>query len=150
MQGQTSSFFNGISFQLAKIGIVLAVVLSVLMSSVQLYLDFQDSERELDAFVKQVISVAKPPAARSVATLDEELSDEVVNGLLEYGFIYEVVIADEQGNILSQASNRHDPTSTRWLTEKISEPSREYKASLAIPGYSETTAGTIRFKVDMD
>ena len=40
MRDKAPSFFNGISFQLAKIGIILAFVLSFLLSSVQLYLDF--------------------------------------------------------------------------------------------------------------
>jgi len=150
MRDKIPSFFHGISFQLAKIGIILAFVLSFIMSTAQLYLDYHNQQKELTKLLNQVIEVAKPPAARSVATLDEELSEEVVNGLLKYDFIYEVVIADEQGNILSQASNRREPAATRWLTQKIAEPTFERKADLEIPGYAEGTAGSIRFKVDMD
>ncbi|RYY09316.1 MAG: diguanylate cyclase, partial [Chitinophagaceae bacterium] len=150
MRDKAPPFFHGISFQLAKIGIILAFVLSFVMSSAQLYLDYRNQQKELANLIDRVIQVAKPPAARSVATLDEELSDEVVNGLLRYGFIYEVTIADEQGNILSQGSSKREVVSTRWLTQKISENTREYTAELAIPGYAEGTAGSIRFKVDMD
>jgi diguanylate cyclase (GGDEF)-like protein/PAS domain S-box-containing protein len=150
MRDKIPSFFHGISFQLAKIGIILAFVLSFIMSTAQLYLDYHNQQKELTKLLNQVIEVAKPPAARSVATLDEELSEEVVSGLLKYDFIYEVVIADEQGNILSQASNRREPTTTRWFTQKIAEPTFERKADLEIPGYAEGTAGSIRFKVDMD
>jgi diguanylate cyclase (GGDEF)-like protein/PAS domain S-box-containing protein len=120
------------------------------MSSAQLYLDYRNQQKELATLIDRVIQVAKPPAARSVATLDEELSDEVVNGLLRYGFIYEVVIADEQGNVLSRGSSKREPAVTRWLTQKISDNTREYTADLVIPGYAEGTAGSIHFKVDMD
>lgn len=150
MRDNAPSFFHGISFQLAKIGIILAFVLSFIMSTAQLYFDYRSQQKELATLIDRVIQVAKPPAARSVATLDEELSDEVVNGLLRYGFIYEVVIADEQGNILSQGGNKHEPSSTRWLTKKFSESTREYSTDLVIPGYTEGTAGSIRFKVDVD
>ncbi len=150
MQDKTPSFIHGISFQLAKIGIILAFVLSFVMSFIQTSFDYFEQQRELAKFIDQVIAVAKPPAARSVATLDEELSDEVVNGLLKYGFIYEVVIADEQGNILSQASVKRDPAATRWFTQKISQPIAEYGDVLAIPGYADGNSGSIRFKVDMD
>lgn len=150
MRDKAPLFFHGISFQLAKIGIILAFVLSFIMSSAQLYLDYRNEQIKLNQLIDRVIQVAKPPAARSVATLDEELSDEVVNGLLRYGFIYEVVIADEQGNILSQNSSKRESTSTRWLTQKLSENTREYSAELAIPGYAAGTAGSIHFKVDMD
>ena len=150
MRDKIPSFFHGISFQLAKMGIILAFVLSFAMSFVQIYLDYHSQQKDLATFINQVIQVAQPPAARSVATLDEELAEEVVNGLLKYGFIYEVVIADEQSNVLYESSSPRPAASTRWLTEKISEPTREYKADLVIPGYAQGTAGSIRFKVDMD
>ncbi|UUA73979.1 putative bifunctional diguanylate cyclase/phosphodiesterase [Cellvibrio sp. QJXJ] len=150
MRDKAPSFFNGISFQLAKIGIILAFVLSFLLSSVQLYLDFLNQEKELKSLIDRVIQVATPPAVRSVSTLDDELSYEVVNGLLRYGFIYEVVIYDDTGNVLAQGSSTRPEVPTRWLTSKITENTREYTANLLLPGYSDGTSGSIRFSVDMD
>jgi diguanylate cyclase (GGDEF)-like protein/PAS domain S-box-containing protein len=150
MRDKAPSFFNGISFQLAKIGIILAFVLSFLLSSVQLYLDFLNQEKELESLIDRVIQVATPPAVRSVSTLDDELSYEVVNGLLRYGFIYEVVIYDDTGNVLAQGSSSRPEVKTRWLTSKITENTREYTANLLLPGYSDGTSGSIRFSVDMD
>lgn len=150
MRDKAPSFFNGISFQLAKIGIILAFVLSFLLSSVQLYLDFLNQEKELKSLIDRVIQVATPPAVRSVSTLDDELSYEVVNGLLRYGFIYEVVIYDDTGNVLAQGSSTRPEAKTRWLTSKITENTREYTANLLLPGYTDGTSGSIRFSVDMD
>lgn len=150
MRDKAPSFFNGISFQLAKIGIILAFVLSFLLSSVQLYLDFLSQEKELKKLIDRVIQVATPPAVRSVSTLDDELSYEVVNGLLRYGFIYEVVIYDDTGNVLAQGSSTRPEIKTRWLTSRITENTREYTANLLLPGYSDGTSGSILFSVDMD
>ena len=150
MRDNPPSFFHGISFQLAKIGIILAFVLSFFMSSAQLYLDFHNQQEELESLINRVIEVATPPAARSVQTLDDELSDEVVNGLLRYGFIYEVTITDELGNVLAQGRSERPPSTTRWMTEQLTESSKEYSADLMIAGYVEGTAGNIRFSVDMD
>lgn len=150
MRDKAPSFFNGISFQLAKIGIILAFVLSFLLSSVQLYLDFLNQEKELKTLVDRVIQVATPPAVRSVSTLDDELSYEVVNGLLRYGFIYEVVIYDDTGNVLAQGSSTRPVAKTRWLTSKITENTREYAANLLLPGYTDGTSGSMLFSVDMD
>jgi diguanylate cyclase (GGDEF)-like protein/PAS domain S-box-containing protein len=150
MRDNPPSFFNGISFQLAKIGIILAFVLSFVMSSAQLYLDYHNQERELENLIQRVIEVATPPAARSVQTLDDELSDEVVSGLLRYGFIYDVEISDEIGNILARGSAPRQPAATSWLTSKITDNTREYSALLPISGYTEGTAGKMRFSVDMD
>lgn len=150
MRDNSPSFFSGISFQLAKIGVILAFVLSFLMSSAQLYLDFHSQKKELEDLIQRVIEVAIPPAARSVQTLDDELSDEVVNGLLRYGFIYEVEITDEVGNILAQGSSWREPSTHRWLTGRISERTKEYEARLPVSGYQEGASGKIRFSVDMD
>lgn len=150
MRDTPPSFFQGISFQLAKVGIILAFVLSFVMSSAQLYLDYRNQERELESLIQRVIEVATPPAARSVQTLDDELSDEVVNGLLRYGFIYEVEIVDEVGNVLAQGSRPRPAGVTRWLTNTITDSTRTYAAPLPITGYNETTGGSIRFSVDMD
>ncbi|HTF96568.1 MAG TPA: EAL domain-containing protein [Cellvibrio sp.] len=150
MRDKAPSFFNGISFQLAKIGIILAFVLSFLLSSVQLYLDFLNQEKELESLIDRVVKVATPPAVRSVSTLDDELSYEVVNGLLRYGFIYEVVIYDDTGNVLAQGSSTRPEVKTRWLTSKITDNTREYTENLLLPGYTDGTAGSIRFSVDMD
>ncbi|AQT59896.1 bifunctional diguanylate cyclase/phosphodiesterase [Cellvibrio sp. PSBB023] len=150
MRDKAPSFFNGISFQLAKIGIILAFVLSFILSSVQLYLDFLNQEKELKSLIDRVIQVATPPAVRSVSTLDDELSYEVVNGLLRYGFIYEVVIYDDTGNVLAQGSSTRPEVPTRWLTSKITDNTREYTANLLLPGYTDGTSGSIRFSVDMD
>ncbi|WP_049629652.1 bifunctional diguanylate cyclase/phosphodiesterase [Cellvibrio sp. pealriver] len=150
MRDKAPSFFNGISFQLAKIGIILAFVLSFLLSSVQLYLDFLNQEKELKTLIDRVVQVATPPAVRSVSTLDDELAYEVVNGLLRYGFIYEVVIYDDTGNVLAQGSSTRPEVNTRWLTNKITDNTREYTTNLLLPGYSDGTSGSIRFSVDMD
>ena len=150
MRDKAPSFFNGISFQLAKIGIILAFVLSFILSSVQLYLDFLNQEKELKALIDRVIQVATPPAVRSVSTLDDELAYEVVNGLLRYGFIYEVVIYDDTGNILAQGSSSRPEVNTRWLTSRITDNTREYTTNLLLPGYSDGTSGSIHFSVDMD
>ena len=83
MRDKTPSFIHGISFQLAKIGIILAFLLSFLMSLIQTSFDYIEQQKELNKFIDQAIAVAKPPAARSVATLDDDLSDEVVTGLLK-------------------------------------------------------------------
>ncbi|MBB3168474.1 putative bifunctional diguanylate cyclase/phosphodiesterase [Simiduia aestuariiviva] len=120
------------------------------MSSIQLYLDFKGNEESLENLIKRVIEVTTPPAARAVHTLDDDLSLEVVNGLLAYDFIYEVTISDELGSVLASGNEPRPKTSTRWITKFIAEDSRTYVARLTIPGYGDSVAGTIRFTVDVD
>ncbi|MBK8185863.1 MAG: EAL domain-containing protein [Cellvibrio sp.] len=142
--------FKGISFRLAKIGIMLAIVLSLLMSWVQFYLDFLSEQREFESQVDKSLKVATPPAVRAVATLDGDLAYEVVNGLLRFEYVYWVVIYDDTGNILAQGSNPRLELKTRWLTSKITSNTRDFRDVLVLPGYMDGTAGRIEFSVDMD
>ncbi len=147
---QAPSFFQGVSFRLAKIGIILAFLLGLLMSSFQLYLDLRNQRYELNQLFHRVLEVATPPAVRAVHTLDDDLSTEVVNGLLAYDFVTSVQITDELGNTLAQGEAAPRPSTTRWITRLFNEESRSLTTDLTIPGYGETAAGELSFTVDMD
>ena len=144
------AYFHGISFRLAKVGVLLAFSIGLTMSSIQLYFDFLNQEEQLQQLVERIIEVASPPAARAVHTLDDDLSAEVVEGLLRYVFIYEVSILDELGNTLAAASKQLQPTATRWLTQNITQNTLDFESRLLIPGYGVAVAGSIRLSVDQD
>src|SRR5690625_7631701 len=96
------SFFQGISFRLAKIGILVAFALGLMVTSAQIYLDYRSQQGELDQLAARIIEVTMPPAVRAVHTLDNELSAEVVNGLLAYDDLYQVTVSSEPGDFLCQ------------------------------------------------
>lgn len=144
------SLFQGVSFRLAKIGIILAFLLGLLMSSVQLYMDLENQRKELNLLLSRVMEVATPPAVRAVHTLDDDLSAEVVNGLLAYDFVIEVWVTDELGNTLAEGQNPPEPSRTRWLTALISDETRRLYSDLSIPGYGQVASGGLAFTVDMD
>ncbi|MDO3382625.1 putative bifunctional diguanylate cyclase/phosphodiesterase [Gilvimarinus algae] len=148
MREKAPSFFEGISFQLAKIGIILAFVLSFVMSSVQVYIDFKAQSQELEQLIDRVVEVATPPAARAVHTLDDDLASEVVNGLLTYNFINEVAILDERGNVLADVSRAQPANSTHWLSRIVAGGDFTYSSKLKVPGYVQDASGQIVFTVD--
>ncbi|HEY7885641.1 MAG TPA: PAS domain S-box protein, partial [Cellvibrionaceae bacterium] len=149
MKGKLPSFSQSISFQLAKIGIVVAFVLSFLMNSIQMYIDYQAQLRDLDSLIERVAEVATPPAARAVHTLDSTLAAEVAYGLLRYDFIYQVRILDERGNVLAEADKPRPPLNNSWLTKLTADDTRIYTGALQVPGYAVGESGTIAFSVDL-
>lgn len=120
------------------------------MSSIQLYLDFVSQESEVDQLIDRVVEVAGPPATRAVHTLDDDLASEVVNGMLAYDFIYDVMIVDELGNVLADGTKPRVKHPVGWLTEKVIVDSKTYSAKLLLPGYEQETFGSIIFKVDLN
>jgi len=149
MKDKTPSFSHSISFQLAKLGIVFAFVLSFLMSSLQVYIDYQSQLKSLQQLIERVAEVATPPAARAVHTLDTALASEVATGLLHYDFIYEVEILDERSNQLAYSSRPRNANEKRFWTFLTPKDTHTYAGRLRVLGYAEADTGELRFSVDL-
>ena len=144
------TFFKGISFRLATVGLLLALGLGVLMSSIHLYIDFSQHDENLKTQVETIIEVATPPATRAVHTLDSDLAKEVVGGLLVYDFIDHVSILDELGEVLAQKAEPQEQKVSYWFTSLFFNNAREYSAQLILPGYNRSVTGELRIQVDVD
>ncbi len=145
MQG----FFQGISFKLAKVGVVIALLVGVMISAVQIYIDYLAQISEVNRLVNRITEVSTPPAARAVHTLDNMLAAEVAAGLMRYDFIVAVTIEDELGNELATSSKVRDESATIWLTQQITEDLRLFSSPLKIPDHIGV-GGHISFVVNMD
>lgn len=147
MRNKSPSFYEGISFRLAVIGVVLAFVVSFVMSSFQVYIDYKAQSRQLDTLIEQVVEVATPPAARAVHTLDEDLALEVASGLLSYGFIDNVAIKDERGNTMA-AVKRQTPNNDRhsWLSRIVAGDNFVHTSQLQVEEFVQR--GSLVFSVN--
>ena len=142
------SFFEGVSFRLAKVGVVIALAVGFLMSAVQIYIDYRNQLVQVDAMINREIKVATPPAERALFTLDSDLAEEVVTGLVQYDFITEVALKDEHGRVFSQRREEPKQSKTRWLTSMITDEQLPFEAPIHM---NELDAlGHISFVVDMD
>lgn len=144
MQG----FFQGISFRLAKVGVIVALLVGSLMSAVQIYIDFQAQSKEVNNLIALATDVSTPPAARAIHTLDNMLANEVAEGLMGFDFIVAVTIEDELGNEIAESRRIPVNSSTVWVTKQITQHLVVHSAPLYIPGQDDH--GLINFVVDMD
>lgn len=150
MDRKFSSLFEGISFQLARIGIVVAFLLGLVMSLVQIYFDFKTQSKEFERLIGQIIEVTTPAAERAVDTLDVNLAREIANGLLAYDFVYLVTIRDDSKNILAQEKRPIlDSVGPKYLYNFFHEKQSNYTANLKISGYSANIFGELSFSVDL-
>ena len=142
------SFFEGVSFRLAKIGVLIALAVGILMSAVQIYIDYQSQSVRIDAMINRQIAVATPPAERALFTLDAELAQEVVSGLVQYEFIIHVALKDELGRVFSEQSVKPRASNTRWLTRLITDERMPFEAPIELGELN--SSGHLSFIVDMD
>lgn len=144
------AFFSSISFRMMRVSVMLAVVLGLLTSSIQLYLDFRKEEEVLVDLVERIMESSRPPAARAVHTLDAELAAEVVNGVLSYDFILHVTIRDEVSVILAEGSKPARASNTRWITDKISQLEQSRQVRLQFPVFDRDNYGVMELVIDVD
>lgn len=145
MQG----FFQGISFRLAKVGVIVALAVGFFISAIQIYIDFQAESTQVNSLLSRIMAVSTPPAARAVHTLDNTLAAEVATGLMQYDFIVAVSIQDELGNELASSGKLRGVSKTLWLTRHFTDDLRIFEAPLGLPE-TASSRGKISFVVDMD
>ncbi len=142
------SFVQGISFRLAKVGVVIALLVGILMSALQIYIVYQVQSSELHRLLARITEVSTPPAVRAVHTMDDMLAQEVVTGLMRYDFIVSVTIEDEVGHELASARKNRIESNTVWITKLFTDDLKLVAAPLAVP--RRNYSGHISFIVDMD
>lgn len=132
-------FRHTISFKLAWVGVIAAVLLGAAFSVLQLKLDFAEENRRIDILASRILTSTKLPASQAARELDTGLAKELVGGIFLYEFIASAKIVDDRGEVLgeiSQSIGGKDRLIAQFLDTKslnyqskltdISEPSIEY------------------------
>ncbi len=92
---------NRISFKLARTAVIIAFTLGMVLSAAQVYLDYLEEGDNLDNRVLKALEVVDKSATRAVLILDSDLAQEVVLGLMEYDYITEAAILDDNRTVLA-------------------------------------------------
>ena len=122
--------FNRLSTKLALWVVVLAVALGVILSMLQIYMDYFNVQNEFDATTEQVLKSLRKPATQAAYHLDPVLADEVVQGLINYVPIYQVSLRDERDTVLASDEKAREESRWRWLSALLFEDHRLHVLSL--------------------
>jgi len=126
---------NSISFRQAKLTVIVAVILGIVISLGQLFIDLNDEKKRLDDTMHQVLSISRESAVQATVNLDNDLAEQITKGLFQFSPIYKVKLVDNFGDILA-ARERDRPAkkhSWSWLIDLILEPSKSYSVELLHP-----------------
>lgn len=115
--------FDSLAYRLARASVLVAIGVGIILSGLQVYLDYGRQSDALDRQVDEMINVAAKPAARAVFTIDYKLADQIANGLLIYQFVDEVKITgdhgEELGHLVRAERDRNGSALSRAFDEKI-------------------------------
>nr|CRH06397.1 putative Histidine kinase. Containing HisKA, HATPase_c, Response reg domain [Candidatus Magnetococcus massalia] len=135
---------------MARASVLLAFVLGIVMSSLQVWLDFHEEAASLNAQVEQILNVAARSAAPAAMRLDKRLGAEVVEGLLSYSFIARARIDTDLGTVLADRSLPPQKSRTAWLTRYLGEAKPEQTITLVNARKPELEYGVLTITIDND
>ncbi len=114
----------------------------------QVYLDFRSEVTKIDDRIKQIIQVSHSSAKRAVYTLDSNLANEVVRGLITYPFISSASIYDEDGTPMAILAKQISPTKTSSITKTLK--GKESRHIQLLMNSNNTLEGKLIIIVDND
>ncbi|MHA7878534.1 MAG: putative bifunctional diguanylate cyclase/phosphodiesterase [Saccharospirillum sp.] len=145
---QQSNTTQRLSFRLARLGVVLAVLVSLVSSSYQVFLDFREEKNTLNTLLERMLDGSTFAASRAVHTLDFNLANEVVNGLFVYDYVIEASITDELGNTLARRETDAGNRPTPWYTQFLQNRYVDYQSPLLTDSLGEDIFGLLTLTVD--
>ncbi len=143
-------FKGRLSRTLARYAVLMAFLIGLVLSSLQVLDDYQHQDSYIDQTLRQILIVSEPPAARAVNTLDISLAEEVVDGLLKYPFIEKALIHDDFGKLMASSERPYSDSSTHWLTVAIVAETKTYRLPLYGPSFGKNSPGELLLTVNMD
>ncbi len=144
-----SKVTDRISFKLARMTVLVALVVGLLMSALQVYRDYLDANEQLAQIVTESLEAVDKAATRAVLLIDAELANEVISGLFEYDYISSASILDENGSPLAsierEVVRRND---ILGLTMLLGQQSETFSRDLVSEDYIAGSPGRLTVTVD--
>lgn len=109
----------------------LAVILSLISSSIQIYEGMQSQKTQIDNNFNELIAVVEKPLAEAVFRLDTDFAQQQVDSLLQIPSVASVEVLDEMGNLFvgGQSPKRSFSVSYQTADQLLSDL-QSYERSL--------------------
>lgn len=129
---------NKLSYKQAKLTVVVAFALGLLLSIVQIIFDFKNEQTRVDATVMQVLNTVRDSAAQAAYGLDTHLAARVISGLFEYEPIVRADITLDLGGEIATTDLSNSQPERNWFIERFfDDENRIYSVDLLIEGHTE-------------
>ena len=123
-------FHARIVYRQARNTILIALVLGVVLSMIQIGYDLLKERKQVDATVTAIIAMLRESAAQAVYYLDRPLAEKVINGLFEYEPICSVHIFDESETLLASKNRLEEDKQLSWVVREIFGAAHHYQMEL--------------------
>lgn len=136
-----------LSYKQAKWALILILLLSLSMSSLQIFVDWQDEKATIKSQVMSTLYIAESAATEAAYLLDEGLAKKVLAGLMRSGSFYKTRLEDDLGNELASTYRPLQPMFLRGLSEQVfSELPQDFR--LTLMRNTHFSVGTVIVSID--
>jgi len=132
-----------ISFTLGVRTLILVLMLGLVMSFLQTYIDFKNRRAEVNSSIESIIDASKDSAKNAVWNLDNDLAALVIKGLTYFNHFSYVAILDENDNVLAESNKDQLEQSNKVLSFFLVPNIREYVVPLSIAELSPVNANEL-------
>ncbi|TBW59478.1 EAL domain-containing protein [Marinobacter halodurans] len=141
-------FEHRLGYRILRWVLLIALLSGVVLSTTQIIIDAKRVSGELDQQAHQTLALVRDAASQAVYSIDEDLAQQVVDGLFEQEAVRFASITHPDGEVL--ASNTRDllPSDYRPLTDRIFSAERHYRVPLTREGDDPVTYGFLEVSYD--
>ena len=140
-------FFHRLSYRQALQTVLVAFLLGVVLSGLQIAYDLVKEREQVDATVSQVLGMLRESAAQAVYNVDKSMTQTVANGLFAYRPFIEAQITDEFDIVLARKVRPAAAGPMKWLVMLFFSREKQYTVSLFYDNAKEPI-GKVRVSID--
>lgn len=134
-------------FRQALNTILVAFVVGMVLSIIQIGYDLWHERRQVDTTVLAMIEMLRDSAGQAAYELDRSLAERVVNGLFAYAPIRVVRVIESDQNVLAQRERPAVTGRLQWLVTSMFAKEQNYAVPLIFSS-NEFELGTLEVSVD--
>lgn len=137
-------FFQRIAFRLTRSTVVIAFVLGIVLSAIQVFIDFKKQQSTIDNSVEEIFNVAEKNATRIAYQLDDNYAQELIEGLKKYNILFAARLLDDRQATLAEFNNDIQYHNVSAITHALVGHTSVYRFPLSnktgpLIGYLELT-----------
>jgi len=137
-----------LGYRILRWVLITAFTVGIAIGTIQTLIDFHTVSNEMDQRAGQTLALVREAATQAVYSIDEDLAQQVIDGLFEQQSIRGATIAHPDGIPLAVSNRELSDKPYRVLTDSIFGAERTYDVPLIRSQPEEVQYGTLSVRVD--
>lgn len=137
-----------LSFKLLRWVLGAALLVGIVLSFTQIAYDVRITRQLIDSDAKLILAMFRDPSTQALYSLDQDMGQQVVEGLLQHEAVREALIGHPGEPVLASGTREFHDLFCRNLTDMIFSSERTYQIPLMGGSQSDEYYGDLRIVLD--